>query len=170
MQKAGHFNSHARVGRDACRRGNRSRSGTISTHTPAWGVTNPPSVYVIPQLISTHTPAWGVTSANCWQCRPCRFQLTRPRGALPDGTCTGVICPEISTHTPAWGVTSSSQSLAATQNISTHTPAWGVTLTPLTRYSGALNFNSHARVGRDDILKKLREDNGIFQLTRPRGA
>ena len=53
-----HFNSHARVGRDASY-DNFDRFTKISTHTPAWGVT-PRTVQPL------HIP---------------KFQLTRPRGA-----------------------------------------------------------------------------------------
>ena len=56
----------------------------ISTHTPAWGVTERHIAAGGLSFISTHTPAWGVT---CAQIR-----------ISPNG--------KISTHTPAWGVTS----------------------------------------------------------------
>ena len=76
------FNSHARVGRDQIFR--RFRVGSsISTHTPAWGVTADRAVLDDLRKISTHTPAWGVT--NAW---------SYAKAAI-----------EISTHTPAWGVT-----------------------------------------------------------------
>ena len=59
-RRSSYFNSHARVGRDisSLDGGLMSR---ISTHTPAWGVTDP--VLIDNDLIdiSTHTPAWGVT-------------------------------------------------------------------------------------------------------------
>ena len=54
------FNSHARVGRDADRAGT-STQHVISTHTPAWGVTQIIDSLIDYLLISTHTPAWGVT-------------------------------------------------------------------------------------------------------------
>ena len=56
----------------------------------------------------------------------------------------------ISTHTPAWGVTAALQLSQMERVISTHTPAWGVTLQYLRLIGGAFDFNSHARVGRDD--------------------
>ena len=55
----------------------------------------------------------------------------------------------ISTHTPAWGVTSFTVEQALLIQISTHTPAWGVTGTACQCSPQALDFNSHARVGRD---------------------
>ena len=56
-------------------------SSDISTHTPAWGVTRNgfPGAFIF--LISTHTPAWGVTFVVIRIMRWIIFQLTRPRGA-----------------------------------------------------------------------------------------
>ena len=59
------------------------QSEDISTHTPAWGVTEREYRVKGVGVISTHTPAWGVTV-----CRRCRLFFFF-----------------ISTHTPAWGVT-----------------------------------------------------------------
>ena len=36
--------------------------------------------------------------------------------------------------------------------ISTHTPAWGATLLEAENTDNFINFNSHARVGRDDMF------------------
>ena len=120
----------------------------ISTHTPAWGVTLSSTSTNPVQNISTHTPAWGVTWRHV----------------------VHVIQHPISTHTPAWGVTQIKRQPSGAPNISTHTPAWGVTVSRLVYQVGIMNFNSHARVGRD--AQKIRRLDGIlaFQLTRPRGA
>ena len=99
----------------------------ISTHTPAWGVTLLYSLLRCGIMISTHTPAWGVTAAG-----------------LSAGT-----DHSISTHTPAWGVTHNPLLFWPRFWISTHTPAWGVTLPSALQFSVIINFNSHARVGRD---------------------
>ena len=39
--------------------------------------------------------------------------------------------------------------------ISTHTPAWGATMLMEILLRSELNFNSHARVGRDNFSEKL---------------
>ena len=76
------FYSHAREGRDVSEPVRRDRK-TISTHTPARGVTR----YVSRKngcepAISTHTPARGVTFGNRKMTfQLFRFLLTRPRGA-----------------------------------------------------------------------------------------
>ena len=150
-----------------------STSHSISTHTPAWGVTRDENQMGKPQAISTHTPAWGVTK---------RLHID-----------IFYLC--ISTHTPAWGVTENngvvsishfdfnsharvgrdveiggdttnlqnfnsharvgrdakSRSLNRQLKISTHTPAWGVTFSA-DFINVFFDFNSHARVGRDALL------------------
>ena len=98
---------------------------------------------------------------------------------------------KISTHTPAWGVTAERKRKEQQENISTHTPAWGVTKLEIADRVDRINFNSHARVGRDSFHLHLAHtptisthtpawgvtSSGnsqtvtvIFQLTRPRGA
>ena len=77
----------------------------ISTHTPAWGVTDLNVSATDAGVISTHTPAWGVTSDG--------YKIT--------------LDLTISTHTPAWGVTFGYVRTIKYIWISTHTPAWGVT-------------------------------------------
>ena len=60
LQFVFHFNSHARVGRDEKNRFLKCAI-SISTHTPAWGVTEQKVNKHNNLIISTHTPAWGVT-------------------------------------------------------------------------------------------------------------
>ena len=74
------FNSHARVGRD-CHFIKQNPGQRISTHTPAWGVTDSSITALMYASISTHTPAWGVTIQRCTLRNRHQFQLTRPRGA-----------------------------------------------------------------------------------------
>ena len=59
----------------------------------------------------------------------------------------------ISTHTPAWGVTDLTDSVRALSVISTHTPAWGVTSVNVRDCTLLVDFNSHARVGRDEDVR-----------------
>ena len=56
----------------------------------------------------------------------------------------------ISTHTPAWGATRRCINQSNPLIISTHTPAWGATADIEKLHADFLDFNSHARVGRDD--------------------
>ena len=74
------FNSHARVGRDM-QISSLTALHSISTHTPAWGVTVISLSLFVELMISTHTPAWGVTVAFSGAEAVVQFQLTRPRGA-----------------------------------------------------------------------------------------
>ena len=83
------------------------------------------------KLISTHTPAWGATKLSS--------ELSTNEG--------------ISTHTPAWGATNTLRKTATIVSISTHTPAWGATTYVYSITLKLKNFNSHARVGRDKILR-----------------
>ena len=76
----------------------------------------------------------------------------------------------ISTHTPAWSVTFFAACTAFCASISTHTPAWGVTISSTPTEQTVLNFNSHARVGRDPSCTRYTPLSTVFQLTRPRGA
>ena len=121
------FNSHARVGRDGSPQSPAASSAPISTHTPAWGVTESWQGGFARINISTHTPAWGVTNDQDDN----NAELS------------------ISTHTPAWGVTGGciqpaehpddfnsharvgrdaiADNYCLDREISTHTPAWGVT-------------------------------------------
>ena len=71
----------------------------------------------------------------------------------------------ISTHTPAWGVTGVYHDDIRPHIISTHTPAWGVTYSPEFPRRTLLNFNSHARVGRDKIVLDWYEDYKISTHT-----
>ena len=76
----------------------------------------------------------------------------------------------ISTHTPAWGATYSDALRKLAYCISTHTPARGATLSLVWHLIYSLNFNSHAREGRDICLTSTQSKCYPFQLTRPRGA
>ena len=87
-----HFNSHARVGRDVLKNVYQHTFDSISTHTPAWGVTELLPFLFYDIHISTHTPAWGVTPQKMPKIK-----------TLP-----------ISTHTPAWGVTYDQEFLTST--------------------------------------------------------
>ena len=49
------------MGRDAYAWKLISEIADISTHTPAWGVTEWADMVLFANYISTHTPAWGVT-------------------------------------------------------------------------------------------------------------
>ena len=98
---------------------------------------------------------------------------------------------KISTHTPAWGATKGNNCAKRGKLISTHTPAWGATGDTGAQGATGANFNSHARVGRDNNIICADPKTGIsthtpawgattaqtveslretFQLTRPRGA
>ena len=122
------FNSHARVGRD-------SHAFpvippiSISTHTPAWGVTWICCGVIASPPISTHTPAWGVT--------PRSLQREKQSWNFNSHARVG---RDIRDHCFTVG-----------RAISTHTPAWGVTIAIQNRRRCIGNFNSHARVGRDKI-------------------
>ena len=97
--------------------------------------------------ISTHTPAWGATL-------PTHFFL---------------VCFVISTHTPAWGATHW-QRTAVLQLTFQLTRPRGARRNVFENYSLNLNFNSHARVGRDFCEGHTIQNGVLFQLTRPRGA
>ena len=71
----------------------------------------------------------------------------------------------ISTHTPAWSVTFFAACTAFCASISTHTPAWGVTISSTPTEQTVLNFNSHARVGRDCHFVKQNASQGISTHT-----
>ena len=144
------FNSHARVGRD-------------------WYLLKSLTALIKFQL----TRPRGARPGNaCIVCKMSAFQLTRPRGARPAYTSFLGISPSISTHTPAWGATPLSHTHSRcrirfqltrprgarpeilarngeNQRISTHTPAWGATYIEHIKTGSTINFNSHARVGRD---------------------
>ena len=57
----------------------------------------------------------------------------------------------ISTHTPAWGATLTAAKGKIDELISTHTPAWGATRVYRKGSVEVKHFNSHARVGRDQV-------------------
>ena len=141
-----HFNSHARVGRDVRPEPNPLRL-SISTHTPAWGVTLKPRISYSLNCISTHTPAWGVTFLDVDNVKRLAISTHTPAWGVTQN-CRRPTCDRgISTHTPAWGVTARMSQAWNRLNISTHTPAWGVTEGPVISASRT-----------------------AFQLTRPRGA
>ena len=122
----------------------------ISTHTPAWGVTNGLEVVRRKLGISTHTPAWGVTYHVLLLVDEDYFNFnSHARVGRDKKQADELALVYISTHTPAWGVTEGRQRRGQPRPISTHTPAWGVTQS-FFNFKRALNhFNSHARVGRD---------------------
>ena len=74
------FNSHAHVERDFDSRSN-SLVFHISTHTLTWSVTPQTIAQSYNHCISTHTLTWSVTFISVTEKRPCKFQLTRSRGA-----------------------------------------------------------------------------------------
>ena len=166
-----YFYSHAREGRDR-RRWHKSMQETISTHTPARGVTCPNQRVYGASEISTHTPARGVTLLNDEQFRNGGISTHTPARGVTQIEYGSEATPYISTHTPARGVTHRFQ-VNARNNvpISTHTPARGVTLVASGVPPDLVNFYSHAREGRDEVSAVLaRHIDQEFLLTRPRGA
>ena len=102
-------------------------------------------------VISTHTPAWGVTRANVRQRVPRTDFNSHARVGRDMITAQWGCAHTISTHTPAWGVTVFQLLDTVHYHISTHTPAWGVTHSVSHETDVSRDFNSHARVGRDEI-------------------
>ena len=140
------FNSHARVGRD---------------------VRQVPTQATV-QHFNSHARVGRDINKKCPSVCQHRFQLTRPRGARHFVLCAFRLPSLISTHTPAWGATRC------------WCDADDAGLFQLTRPRGArpiqsqkilanIDFNSHARVGRDEV-PAFQTNFQIFQLTRPRGA
>ena len=70
--------------------------------------------------------------------------------SLPDDYTTAV---EISTHTLTWSVTFNDSVRVMREMISTHTLTWSVTWHFYFIGGGIMNFNSHAHVERDVMVK-----------------
>ncbi len=132
LTTSNHFNSHARVGRDFAGLAS-GNTHQISTHTPAWGVTNNTCKNAAVSGISTHTPAWGVTAKHL-------------AGQFFDMI--------ISTHTPAWGVTFSIRIRELIADYFNSHARVGRDTTSMTASAAKTDFNSHARVGRDKQERK----------------
>ena len=123
------FNPHARVGRDLWPQLPRQDKGTVSIHTPVWGVTFSFSRWCSRSFVSIHTPVWGVTLLPLFNRVFCR----------------------VSIHTPVWGVTAGAAACMCGLEVSIHTPVWGVTFFCMFLDCKYLCFNPHARVGRDRL-------------------
>ena len=142
--------------------------------------------------ISTHTPAWGVTDGVVTKSRPIANFNSHARVGRDDSGFTLVPNPEdFNSHARVgrdrWaesvrrkktnfnsharvGRDPAPAPIRLPAAISTHTPAWGVTICMKIMTSIMMNFNSHARVGRDAFWWNPPMRRPRFQLTRPRGA
>ena len=141
-----HFNSHARVGRDAIDVAN-ANLVVISTHTPVWGVTICFFILSRFSFISTHTPVWGVTLQKYLMgIMIINFNSHARVGRDQTSLRFPQPCHHFNSHARV-GRDRDSFCCRLYERISTHTPVWGVTL----------------RLTIFDISRK-------FQLTRPCGA
>ena len=135
------------MGRDGVQRA-AFNGGTISTHTPAWGVTFTWDLSCQLHRISTHTPAWGVTGV--WDKITSIFSNFNSHARVGRD-----LSPVTSEHT--------SEDFNSHARVGRDSP-----VVCLRRCDN--HFNSHARVGRDGILCQCAAGTYRFQLTRPRGA
>ena len=76
---------------------------------------------------------------------------------------------DTSIRTPAWGVTHQKRLADRALHISIRTPAWGVTYGILAPVR-VKHFNSHPRVGGDEIGETVFTTVSVFQFTPPRGG
>ena len=127
---------------------NQTDGVSISTHTPAWGVTALHASLSAHTAISTHTPAWGVTRQHCQYCRMDKNFNSHARVGR-DPWC------------------SSDRDFVTYFNSHARVGRDGFFLCPFVFFG---HFNSHARVGRDILIAKKFVIPFEFQLTRPRGA
>ena len=128
------FNSHARVGRDACLLRTKPQC-QISTHTPAWGVTIAPNQQkALQNQISTHTPAWGVT-----------FDAIYP----------SIASPNFNSHARVGRDCTTVLRCLPRRYFNSHARV-GRDVSSTAFLIALYNFNSHARVGRDLRLQDCR--------------
>ena len=115
------------MGRDGQTSAAVAKTHAISTHTPAWGVTNRPQDRArrIPDFNSHARVGRDIRNHEK------RLELRN-----------------FNSHARV-GRDQVKNALKKILEISTHTPAWGVTIVLKFRAVQHANFNSHARVGRD---------------------
>ena len=162
----GSFNSRARVGRDWLRGRDAGADRRFNSRARV-GRDLDWYIYRLVGFVSIHAPAWGATIKITVSRSVSMFQFTRPRGARRELEVARRLVPVVSIHAPAWGATSRKPQQASSHAFQFTRPRGARPPTIWARSLRRRSFNSRARVGRDDRMRRAGGARGRVSIHAP---